>query len=1345
MIRKLEKSSYESFTQLFPKQITLRNELIPMWETKDNMISMKEIEIDKNRAEDYKRIKSIIDDFYRVLINETLKESKIDWTDLSDMLRENKPDQKKMDNIKKIYRKEICDLMDSYSIVTEPKFNIIKNNDNKKSSIVKLCTGKDLIRVILPSFVDSYYEKEVAIKNKDIVNRFKDFTTYFTNFWDTRKNIFSSEDKSTAISQRIIFNFERFESNIAIYKEIKEYLAMNILHIENEFIENDILKKYEKIEQFFDLSYFNKLFIQKNIDIYNTIIGGFSPKDRNKIKGINELINEWNQVNKKNKIPKLASLYKQILSDRSSNSFILDVYDNDKDVFDEVKKYHELYVISDSDLGVNLLNVLDIIKDVSIYDLDKIYIKSSYLTKISKDIFDNFNIDESIASWNIINLALENYATKDNNILIEKIKKYKKEQKNENSNKKSSIYFSMSELDRVINEFIINNNYNIGKKYLIKDYFENLITKEDIILVTEAFNNFVNTYQSNNKIKTHEETKNMLKLYLDRLKSIENKIRYFSSNELLDLDMVFYSDINILLDNFSDFNSIYNKVRSYITKKEFADNKIKINFKSPDLLTGWAESKVQEKGGILFRKNNEYYLGILNKNKKNAYKNMKTLVDKKGEYEKMVYYLFPDAAKMIPKCSIKKNDVKNHFAKSKEDYKLKVGFSEDLIIDRKLYDLYYTQYDGKKKFQTEYLKNTGDEEGYKESLIFWIDFCKDFLSKYESTSIFDYGILKSSNEYINLADFYRDVDSVSYKIEYEKLNENDIRELVKNNEIYLFKIYNKDFSSNSKGKKNLHTMYFESIFSDLNQKNGIVKLNGNAEIFFREKQIDKEFKHSSGEYLVNKIDKNGLKIPEDLYVEIFNYVNGRIKNFSSKNAKQLYDSGDVTVKKAKYDIIKDRRYTQDKLYFHVPITINYKENSSYKLDDKVLRKIAESKSQNVIGIDRGEKNLIYISVVNPQGKILEQKSLNIIEKEIKSKDKSIISNINYKDILDKKAFDRNNERRSWDTIEKIKDLKEGYVSQVVHEICKMVIKYDAIISMEDLNIEFKNLRKKVEQQVYQKFETALIKKLNYLVFKDTDFTEPGGVLNAFQLARQVDTLKKVGKQCGIIFFVDPRNTSKVDPTSGFINRMPIKNIKNKQDKIKFIKKFEYIGYDNEKDMFYFKFNYKNFINTEVKVTDWCVYTNGIRCKYNRNTKKRIEINLTEEMKNIMNKYKIPYLDGNLIEKILEKEKSIDKIINILIELLNMRVSTDSEDYIISPVINSKGEFFDTRNQSKDSILPIDADANGAYNIALKGQILVKRIIDNKEKIITNNFNRGKDIDLIVKRNDFLDYVSKING
>ena len=44
-----------------------------------------------------------------------------------------------------------------------------------------------------------------------------------------------------------------------------------------------------------------------------------------------------------------------------------------------------------------------------------------------------------------------------------------------------------------------------------------------------------------------------------------------------------------------------------------------------------------------------------------------------------------------------------------------------------------------------------------------------------------------------------------------------------------------------------------------------------------------------------------------------------------------------------------------------------------------------------------------------------------------------------------------------ESIRKIKDLKEGFLSAVIHEITKMMIENNAIVVLEDLNMDSNNL------------------------------------------------------------------------------------------------------------------------------------------------------------------------------------------------------------------------------------------------------------------------------------------------
>ena len=99
----------------------------------------------------------------------------------------------------------------------------------------------------------------------------------------------------------------------------------------------------------------------------------------------------------------------------------------------------------------------------------------------------------------------------------------------------------------------------------------------------------------------------------------------------------------------------------------------------------------------------------------------------------------------------------------------------------------------------------------------------------------------------------------------------------------------------------------------------------------------------------------------------------------------------------------------------------------------------------------------------------------------------------------------------------------------------------------------------------------------------------------------------------------------------------------------------------------------------------------------------------------MDDLNIDYKDErSLKDEILNDSALISKffwIFRLAIQLRNSNRST-GEDYILSPVKNKDGEFFDTR--CARSNYPKDADANGAYHIALKGMLLMNKIKDYQD-------------------------------
>lgn len=67
---------------------------------------------------------------------------------------------------------------------------------------------------------------------------------------------------------------------------------------------------------------------------------------------------------------------------------------------------------------------------------------------------------------------------------------------------------------------------------------------------------------------------------------------------------------------------------------------------------------------------------------------------------------------------------------------------------------------------------------------------------------------------------------------------------------------------------------------------------------------------------------------------------------------------DKSTYEAEKAIVKDYRYSVDKYFIHLPITINYKASGKESLNTVAQRYIAHQNNMKVIGIDRGEAPVI---------------------------------------------------------------------------------------------------------------------------------------------------------------------------------------------------------------------------------------------------------------------------------------------------------------------------------------------------------------------------------------------------
>ncbi|MCI6800297.1 MAG: type V CRISPR-associated protein Cas12a/Cpf1 [Bacteroidales bacterium] len=1209
------------FIHLYPLSKTLRFELRPVGKTEEMFRKSGILEQDNGRADSYKVVKKLIDRYHKDFIEKALQGFEFEegslekYYKLYSTANRDEKEENDFEKAKESLRKQITKQL-------------------TKQEAYKRIDKKELIKEDLCKAIECSEEEKKAIEE------FNDFTTYFRGFHENRKNMYSDKEQSTAIVFRLIHqNLPKFLDNIKTFEKIKgiEELQDKIQVLQTEFDCN--------IDQMFTLEYYNHLVLQSGIEQYNAIVGGVSKQDGEKVQGLNELINLYNQTHKDQRLPKMQLLYKQILSDRQSLSWLPEEFTEDDNlVLQTIEDFcQKLQNEKTNECGSVLQQIKTILASLSSYNLEGVYLTNDQqLSDISQRLY---------GSWAVVKYA----------ILADLQRQ--SPQKNKESNEKyderitklfnSYKSFSIDYIDRCLQH-----EEAFGDKaIMIETYFENLgkktgeneteESKNIFEQIEDAYNDakelLQSEYPADKKLSEDESSVEKIKTLLDSFKTLQHFIKPLSgSGEESTKDERFYSDYSVLKDSLDILTPLYNKVRNYMTRRSYSNDKIKLNFGNATLCDGWDKNKETDNTAVILRKDGLYYLAIMNKqyNRSFASDNLPC----GGEcYEKVVYKLLPGANKMLPKVFLSEKGIAKYTP------------SEQLLQN--------------------YKKGThkkGDNFNLQDCHEL-IDFFKASINKHEDWKNFGFHFSDTSS-YEDISGFYREVENQGYKINFQKVSKQYIDNLVNEGKLYLFQIYNKDFSTKSHGTENMHTLYWRMLFDERNLQDVVYKLNGEAEVFFRKKSLNvTKPTHPANQPIENKNPLNPSK-----------------------------------TRTLCYDLIKDRRFTQDKFLFHVPITINFKSQGRDNINQLTREYLCSANDVHIIGIDRGERNLLYLTVIDSKGNIKEQMSLNKIINQYNINGCENTYEFDYHKRLDQKETERQQARQNWKTIENIKELKEGYLSQVIHIITKLMLKYNAIIVLEDLNHGFMRGRQKIEKQVYQKFEKMLIDKLNYLADKKKDPCEIGGILNAYQLTSKFESFEKLGKQSGFLFYVPAWNTSKIDPTTGFVNLFDTR-YKNIVAAGEFFGSFDCISYNKDKDWFEFSFDYNKFTKkAEGTKTQWTICTYGDRIEYEGKEYKRTK--LTEAFKQLFDEYMID-INSDLQKSICTSDNKnfLKKLLNLLRLTLQMRnsISNTHEDYIISPVMNSKGEFYDSRKASDN--LPKDADANGAYNIARKGLMLLQQM------------------------------------
>src|SRR5690606_34782514 len=309
-----------------------------------------------------------------------------------------------------------------------------------------------------------------------------------------------------------------------------------------------------------------------------------------------------------------------------------------------------------------------------------------------------------------------------------------------------------------------------------------------------------------------------IKLFLDALMELLHFVKplVLPSDSTLEKDDVFYSQLNVWYEQLNQLVPLYNMVRNYATQKPYSTEKFKLNFENSTLLDGWDVNKEEANTAVLFKKDNLFYLGIMDKNHNKVFRKVPAVGSDHSSYSKINYKLLPGASKMLPKVFFSAKNIA-YYAPDEEILRIRNHSS--------------------------HTKGGKPQDGYEKQDFnlkdCWkmINFFKASIERHPEWKNFGFQF-SATESYDSIDGFYREVEAQGYNISYSSVPESYIHQLVDEGKLYLFQIYNKDFSPFSKGTPNMHTLYWRALFDAENLKDVLYKLNGQAEIFYRKKSID---------------------------------------------------------------------------------------------------------------------------------------------------------------------------------------------------------------------------------------------------------------------------------------------------------------------------------------------------------------------------------------------------------------------------------------------------------------------------------------------------------------------------
>lgn len=1121
----------------------------------------------------------------------------------------------------------------------------IKDNDKKKLNEINKKL-RNIIRNILVTSV-TYNTKlksfKEFLKNCDssvMTDKERELFNGHTTMYTSRFNVINSTIvdgiNCGSIAYRTVENIEKF-LNLIIKIETIDKDYSDFVEYADSFIAEP--NGIDGIRSVFVLGNAKNVYRQDYIDKINDIISGFllSTDNTVKIKGLCECLNEYGMKNgktiktitKKNRLHKQITSIEKIVETDRPNPIA-----SDEEMVALLTEYNE-NISSGSDNDAVCFLIESIRKCC---EDGEMIIVGNKMRGLSYEVYDDgFAIKNNLQTY-----ALNNFKRKSD------IKKFISDK---------TIHTTSECIDKTGVAVIIDTLNELKKKYQIA-CMEYMLTVKSLS-VEDIMNNYVRT---NQKVIT------VILRYFSAIADVLRYSRFFYSNEFEEND-----DIDTTIGSYGEFVKAYmlahyeylnSLLRSYFAKKpsSFAND---IKVMDVDLQMNENKKESFNRDCLICRDKDGMVICVLpinNGSEKSAKIRLKGLLTTDGN---------EDSFEMVSINTMNLDNMKlSHLDE----------FNEKKVVDER----------GKRCI--EYKKNKNDLT--REQLNDLIDYTLSTLKRvYKQYA--DRIIVKDFSEYATYDDFLVDIAKYAkvflrgIRISKAKLNE-----LVECGAVACFNIvnrFNEENSYHNKYKGNRYARAFNAMFSDANLDNTTMRIIGCC-VRYRERaiaDINACYCHKKGSILLNKTTKDGYHIDDDIYMEIYEWLNkNRSYDSLSDDAKEFEATKNYSYSVAKHNIYKNKRYTEDS----VIIKFSYEYGTVNNVDfDKNIEEHVKN-NPCCISIDVGNVHPVTYTVLmkGEDGRI----------ETVECGDFDVIDKYDFNGQYSNRLKDAKDARRNCKPCPKIKNNADGYVGMTVSKLVSLMRKYDFCpIVFENLNDKF--AKHNVSRgSLWDKIIKGITKKLACLTFSDCADMDVCGLMNPMQLAKEDWDGKKgvMYTHNGLIYFVNPKYTSIEDPIT---NYRPCNDIFDKKMlSTEAVEKMSYIYYDNVFDEFVFgiRIGEGGFVSKALADGVYEIGTHGERIVGYKNAN---TVKPTELMKNVLSEHSIDYSDARDLISVIKDAKDVDlcdeicKIFKYCNKMRNSNVG-HTIDYVISPVRDKNGVYYDTRKEIIKGI--VNADLNGAYNI-----------------------------------------------